>query len=262
MTTTLENTHPKISCIYVNYRSAALLRESLHSLVLCEPEGLYEVIMVNNDISEKEDLQELQQEFPQVTVLISENKGFGAGANKGALEARGDLLFFVNPDTRWNDPFFSWAEKQFLEDAYLGALGIKVCLPSGEEEPASWGEALRLRTLVGSRQKRLDWVSGAAVFVSREAFFSVGGFDERFFLYFEDMDLCVRLGQSGYDIQRSSHHSLTHYSGKSHSSRKLQKKFYDDSLYAYVQKHWPSVPAALFCLVHPLYRYFSPYGRS
>lgn len=261
MQTTSENSKPEISCIYVNYRSAKYLERSLESLFLSEKETPFEVIIVNNDQNEKKKIEELGEKYQARILEAFHNPGFGAAVNLGAEQSRGNLLFCINPDTEWKESFFPAILEQFKERQDIGVIGIQLISPIGTPE------SKEVNTILGSRglpwsSSVLHWVSGGALFIPKTLFREVGGFDERFFMYFEDMDLCVRVQKAGHCVLFDKAHAIIHLGGKSHITKKSQKEVYDRSLYLYSKKHWPLAISFIFRILHPFYRFLFPYGRK
>lgn len=244
MQTTSKTSKPEITCIYVNYHSVTLLERSLESLAGFESDTLYEVIIVNNDQQEEAEIRRIGEKFSATVLPYTQNVGFGVAVNRGATQASGSILFFVNPDTQWTEAFFQYVVSTFQNIKNLGALGIELVSPSGKKE------------------KETEWLSGGALFIPQKVFTELGGFDERFFMYFEDKDLCLRLQQAGYQIIRDNTHTLVHFRGRSHVSKKSQKRIYDQSLYKFTKKHWPWWKYGIFRILHPFYRFLFPYGRS
>ena len=239
-------TDPRLSLVFVNFRSVERLTLALESLFDKEKERLYEVIVVNNDRLEESPLERLKI-LHSFTLLSAENDGFGAGANCGARVARGDILGFLNPDVIWQDPFLGRVATA-LAKAPQSIVGIPLVNQHGKIDPWSAGRAPGLLELCKSNllprrahsdlaSADLDWVSGAALFVSREVFQKVGGFDEAFFLYFEDVDFCVRAKKIGVTITRDEQSRLFHHGGTSFATRAQQKEHFRRSQQLYFKKH-------------------------
>lgn len=268
MPTTIENFKPEISCIYVNYRSASLLESSLRSLLEHETRVPFEVIVVNNDRNEKKEIDELCKQYGAECIEAFQNPGFGSSINTGAAKARGEILFFINPDTQWKNPFFPIVLDTLHTNTNIGALGIQLVSLEGVPESTKAGRAfsLAITTFVPGAGTGTPfssaWVSGGAMFIPKHIFQEVGGFDERFFMYFEDMDLCLRLQKQGYEIVFQDDCQIIHLGGKSHITKASQKQIYDRSLYLYTQKHWSPFTHFLFRVLHPFYRLTFPYGRK
>ena len=241
---------PMVSIITVTHNGADYTVASLNSL---RKRGLprdAEVIVVDNGSSPPES-QQLESELPWCRhVRLSENKGFGSANNAGATQATGEYLFFVN-----NDTLFSGDVVTPLAEALIREPGIGIVAPSLLNEDGtfqiSFGrfpsiinerrtrrEALRLRTkgILPTRAPRPDWVTGAALMIRRDLFRKVGGFDEGYFMYFEDVDLCKRVRLDGSGILYREDLTLTHLGGKSYVKgspvmeleyRRSQLRFYD-----------------------------------
>jgi GT2 family glycosyltransferase len=240
----------KLSVIIVNYQSEQYLRKCLESLFACDWGINFEIIVVNND--KKERLTEIKNKFPFVTLInSSRNNGFGAACNLGVKHSQGDLLFFLNPDTEIIDslrPIINLFEK----NPEIGVVGPKLLGENGEVQAWSAGVEISLGDLIRnnlgfSRSKKIwessvvretAWISGAALFVSRENFFKVGGFDENFFMYFEDNDFCRRIKKSGKKLLYFPKAVVLHRGGKSLQDPQKQKTYFFASQDYYFQKRF------------------------
>ena len=248
------NASPCISLVFVNYRSAQYLEAALQSLFSFEREAdFFEVIVVNNDVSEGPTLQKLRQTFGFLLVESSDNIGFGGGSNLGARQARGKIIGFVNPDVLWIGTRLRGIAEIFDEERNIGILGM--ALLDADRRPERWsaGKEPSLASLLCNNIFPLkqalwqkeglsfpDWVSGGALFVRAALFSEIGGFDERFFLYFEDVDLCAEARKRGFLVAHHSAFSLIHLGGKSSVSPSLQKKYFYESQKKYFEKHRPA----------------------
>lgn len=247
------NAEPAISLVFVNYRSARYLAAALESLFSFEREtATFEIIVVNNDPSESAALLALKQRLPFFLIESDENSGFSRGSNLAAGHAHGSILGFINPDTLWTGAHLRKIAAFFDEDIRSGVLGMMLLDTNKMPEPWSIGEepnlaALFLNNLFPSRrafpsgQKLLfpDWVSGGALFIRKKLFSEIGGFDERFFLYFEDIDLCKEVRRRGFLVACRTDLPLVHLGGKSQKSECLQKKHFFLSQREYFRKHRP-----------------------
>ncbi|HSN00193.1 MAG TPA: glycosyltransferase family 2 protein [Rudaea sp.] len=159
------------------------------------------------------------------------NLGFGAGCNRGAALARGDVLFFLNPDCRIEADTIARL-RGFLQPR-IGLLGAAIVGSAGNPEPASRRRDPLLRraamSMIGlggvnvaedaTQVQPADIVSGAAMMLPRAAFERVGGFDEGYFLHCEDMDLCRRLRDAGMDVACANAVRIAHAKGTSSRAR-------------------------------------------
>lgn len=250
------NTPPFFTLVFVNYQSADHLREALFHLYQKEGDSsLYEVIVVNNDHRERGLMTELEREFPALRIVESpKNAGFGSGNNLGAKVARGTVLGFLNPDLVWKEMILSEMQKRFVAEETLGVAGPTLLTEAGSPEPWSGGldptlfqilknnlgflRGKEMASKGGQAQEARDWVSGAALFIRHSLFRKLAGFDERFFLYFEDVDLCRRTRAIGFRVQCLLGLSVFHKSGKSQTSLEEQKKHFYRSQALYFQKHF------------------------
>lgn len=243
-------TSPYISLIFVNYQSALSLSLALKSLFSLERDRtLFEVVVVNNDALESRVLQEMSRLLPFRLIENDANHGFGQGANKAVSAATGTIVGFLNPDTLWQEASLSQLKDFFLNQTAPTLLGFRLLDADGEEEAWSAGQSPWLGSLLWnntlqkfiprqpSYDEPLDWVSGCGLFLPKSTFLSVGGFDEKFFLYFEDVDLCVRAKKHGAVVVRDPRFTLMHRGGKSFSTRSSQKKNFYISQKVFFKKH-------------------------
>lgn len=232
----------------VAFRSGSELFECLHSLSLAFAGIRYEVIVVYND---KESRRAEIQGFPEIVEVRSKgNIGFGAASNRGAKKASAKAIIFLNPDTRILSGDISEGVSYYLKRGY-SAVGFG--LLEKKLQPQAWSAGyatnffdialnnlflpLSRRVWKSRRSRTVGWVSAAAFLVARDTFLQIGGFDERFFLYFEDMDLCVRLRKRYGDILFIPSVRVAHVGGASFRDRAEQKKQYGDSQLKYFEKN-------------------------
>lgn len=198
----------------------------------------YEVIVVDNASSD-ESVSMLRSDFPDAILLESdENIGFGRGCNKGFEIARGAFVLLLNPDTLVVDHAIDALLHDIKNHPETGVIGSRQVNELGQFRRDGGGAfptlgnvawnylflgyllparfAPEAHFLVGDPQGRLDvdWVSGAAMLVRRNA---AGDqlFDESFFMYGEDMDICDRIRNDGWEIAYTGAATITHYLGKS-----------------------------------------------
>jgi hypothetical protein len=196
-----------------------------------------EVIVVDN-ASPDGTAALVRERFPGVRLLALErNAGFGVAANAGARVATGDLLFFLNPDTEVSQGALPRIALALESHPDAAAFGFRQVDAEGQLQ-LSLGRTRGFATELARRnvQRRPDrgsprlaaaldkllssplpvpWVSGATLLLRRADFERIGGFDERFFLYFEDIDLCLRLRARGGRIYYDPTVTLVHHRGRS-----------------------------------------------
>lgn len=199
-----------ISALIVNHNGGPILLQTLDRIARLGP-IVSEVIVADNG-STDDSREPIKKRHPEVLLLeLGRNLGFGAANNRAAAFARGDQLLLVNSDA-WPVP--GALEKLAAAMAKNPRLGLACPLlfyPDGKPQfhwaptTSLFGEAvqkLRNRHEKSPLVHKLRWPGGfytaACVLVRKTAFEEVGGFDERFFLYFEDVDLCLRLRRAGW----------------------------------------------------------------
>jgi GT2 family glycosyltransferase len=151
-------------------------------------------------------------------------------------------LLFLNPDTII-EPAVLDILGLSLEKPQLGIVAPQLTDEFGQEEKFAAGYFPTLGRLISRKIARsakttaVDWVSGAALAIKRELFLRLDGFDERFFMYYEDIDLCLRAKQAGYTAELAPV-NIIHMRGQSLSSNSLRKKYYYHSQFLYFKKHF------------------------
>ncbi len=256
---------PKLSLVLVNYRSAVLLERALGSIRRLDKIGeTCEIIVVNNDVSENKQVQALSNRFHFQVATLHENNGFGSAANIGAGKTCGDIIGFINPDAEAVTGSLEGLARFFQVHPEVGIVGGSLTSEKGFSEAWSTGKGITLFRLLlnkgffflgrkyweSDRPVSVGWVSGGALFIRKELFTSLSGFDERFFLYFEDMDLCIRARQEGFRTVFFPKLVFLHRGGASlGSDTKERKRMYYESQDLYFQKHRSWVEGKLVCLL-------------
>jgi N-acetylglucosaminyl-diphospho-decaprenol L-rhamnosyltransferase len=214
---------PDVSVIYVNWNCADEIEESIKSLREKTVNCSYEIVVVDND--SPLGIGSLVND-PGLRLIVSDkNSGFGAGCNIGAAAAEGRFLLFLNPDTRLLNNVLGELTC-FLEGhpeaGIVGALvedsDGTILFDGGRSLPSLLNEFLQHSTLCfrfpkgrwTSKPYISDWdhlstrevgsVIGACMMMKSERFRAMGGFDEAFFLYCEEVDLCYRMHQAGSGV--------------------------------------------------------------
>jgi GT2 family glycosyltransferase len=214
----------KVNGIVVNFRTADLTIRAVESLLL---DGVDEVIVVENGSGDEsvEELSSWTEGRTRVTVVVSsENLGFGQGVNLGVRSATGELLLLLNSDAVIQRGGTSALTSVLAVEPAVVAVAPEVVDERGRAQVDAHGVFPSLRALALRTNRRPpatdrpDWVSGVAMLIRRDAFDAVGGFDSRFFMYFEDVDLCRRLRERGGDIRRSAAATVIHAHRQSRTS--------------------------------------------
>lgn len=173
---------------------------------------------------------------------LTGNPGFGAACNRAASRCRSEWILFLNPDCRVGGEGLRELLAQARTIPRLGALGPGLVGPEGSVGRShgvdlhSWRRLLdRPRFPRGTIE--VDWVAGTCLLVRRSAFDAVGGFDERFFLYCEDADLCRRLRARGYRVAVTSGVTAEHRGGISFPDQVQRRTVYQQGRQTYMRKH-------------------------
>jgi GT2 family glycosyltransferase len=197
----------RASIVVVNWNAGAALGGCLASLAAERAAGA-ELILVDNASTDGSTVV-ARREHPDLRVVeTGGNLGFGGGANRGAAAARGEIVVFLNPDARALPGAIATLVDTLLGVPGAGIAGGGLVDGRGRWAPASARFApvphLLLDTTVGRLGTRLwrmpravDWVYGTFMAVRRDLFRQLGGFDARYFMYGEDLDLCYRAGRLG-----------------------------------------------------------------
>jgi N-acetylglucosaminyl-diphospho-decaprenol L-rhamnosyltransferase len=242
----------KLSFIIVNYQSEKYLVKCLSSIKEKVLSVDYEIIVVNNDL-EVQLPNDLGARLLSEIRLINTGKniGFGAGCNVGAKISQGEILCFLNPDTEIIKNNISDILDKFNQDKNVGVIGPRLIDEAGKtQEWIAGKEVTILSTVLNNlgykRDKKIwesdvsvecAWISGAASFIRKEIFQKLGGFDEKFFMYFEDINLCKRARQLDYKVLYYPGFIIKHFSGKSFLDKKEQKRYYRKSQRIYFGKY-------------------------
>jgi 2-polyprenyl-3-methyl-5-hydroxy-6-metoxy-1,4-benzoquinol methylase/glycosyltransferase involved in cell wall biosynthesis len=187
-----------VSAVVINYEGGPHLLGCLESLL--GDSVPVQAIVVDNG-SEDGSTAAAVERFPEVEVVRPPvNLGFAGGANAGARSARGDLLLFLNPDVRLADGCLEALVAE-LEDPSVGVVSPAIALEaSGELEYGSTIDVLGYPAGIRTSAAPL-YVSGCALMTEAELFRAMGGFDDRYFMFVEDVDYCWRILLAGHDIR-------------------------------------------------------------
>lgn len=221
-----------LSAIIINYNGGELLKRTLSSLeaeLASLSEGA-EIIVVDN-ASTDDSLSLISKDFPQIRIIcLPENSGFAKAANHGAKVSFGQYLLFLNNDIEIKPGSLSQLVTFLTAHSDYALVAPAVFNPDGSFQ-LSFGFDLNLfsefflkylaqayyalvyRFCPSKMPRDIDWASGVALLIRRPAFFEIGGFDERYFLYIEDADLGLRLRRAGYKIRYLPEAKIVHHRG-------------------------------------------------
>lgn len=233
------NQKPVVSIIFVNYNSTGFLKRALVSLERSEPDLNKEVIVVDNCSRNREAVKDLCRSYHCRLVLLKKNRGYGAGANRGFYYSGGDFVAVVNPDIEFTPQSLSTLISFMKDNPRVGVVAPQLLYPDKTPQPSS-RRLPKLRYIFAGRRSPLlrifpqyapareflytdvfhqgqpvevEAVIGTVMLFRRTAFNSVGGFDEGYFMFAEDLDICQRLREKGWHVYLTPGVKITHYYG-------------------------------------------------
>ncbi len=259
----------KFSVVTVNYDSWPYTLRCINSLYGTGYKD-FEVVVVDND------QERVPPEIPQPVHLIRnpENVGFARACNQGVFASDGEYVVFINPDTLVEKDFFESLERFFDENPRAGVAGPRIVDAEGNLQLTARKEvsfvsgflgrtslltrlfpkSLLVRRLFPAAEMltgptTVDWVSGACMLARRRTLKKIGSMDERFFMYFEDADLCRRAWEAGWLVYYLPQVEVLHYSGASSGNRSRAIWDLHKSAFLYHRKHGPHGPLGLYSLL-------------
>jgi N-acetylglucosaminyl-diphospho-decaprenol L-rhamnosyltransferase len=249
-----------VSCVVVNFRQTEHTKRLLRQLDRCEAirTGGAEIVLVDNDTDMKP-LHNWASRRPGVALhSFGRNRGFARAVNAGFRHSKGEWLLLLNPDISVSDEFLdkaiATAQKRLEADPDVGIIGFSLRHADGTPQ-ASTGPFPTLRNvmmgLVKPRSRRrcrhtpqetveVPWATGCCLLVRRLCWEELGGCDEEFFLYYEDVDLCRRARAAGWTVWHESEPQVMHYHPlHSRAVAPPLRLITRHALLTYAGKHWP-----------------------
>jgi len=265
----------ELSIVIISFNTEKLLKNCLDSILKNTANLRYEIIVVDNaslDASVQV-VEKLQKRFKNIKLIKNkENLGFSGANNLGIKVAKGKFILLLNSDTIIHDnllfEMIGWMQKNpkagivscnlknkdgslqgtggyfptlsrvfswmfFLDDIPFLDYIIKPFHPMHEKSPIYRGNHFY------RKERQLDWVTGAFMLIRKEVFEDVGYFDEDYFMYTEEVDLCFRAKKAGWEIWYLPNWSITHFGGAS-SSREFPIISEYKSVKLFYKKHFPA----------------------
>jgi GT2 family glycosyltransferase len=267
----------QIAAVVVNFNAGEELREALQSIRAEAAGSEWEAVVVDNASSDGS-ASIATEFAPRIRLLCNgENVGFGRAVNQGVRATSAPAVLIMNPDCRLLPGSLTTMRAELDAHRQCAVVGPRVLDPDGAVQGSVrgdpdmltglFGRTSRLRRLLpwlpvstrnvrpgavdepegttssrsdrpGARSTTADWVSGACMLIRREAFESVGGFDERYFLYWEDADLCRRLRARGYHVRYVPGADVVHHVGRSSRTARADSiRAFHASAYRYYATH-------------------------
>jgi len=182
----------------------------------------------------------LRERFPDVQLIRNDtNPGFSTACNQGMQASDSRLVLFLNPDTEVRPGALAAMAQSMARDKRLAVLGPQLFYPDGTSQSSRrrfptfatallestpleqwfpenrWARRYRMADVPDDKDQSVDWLVGACLLIRRDALESIGGFDEEFFMYSEEMDLCRRLRSAGWEVSYTSSAQVIHHEGQS-----------------------------------------------
>lgn len=260
-----------ISIILVNYNGTSFLNECLSSIEQFTGIFAVEVIIVDN-FSTDNSTKNIKDNFPSSILFCSQvNLGFGKANNLAAKHSHGKHLLFLNTDTILTENMPQILSDYLTQNQDVGVISPRITFRDGSYQ-LSCGKLPNLaielldKIRYGLDQKwhhifenlynkqhstiqEMGWLTGACLMMRRDVFEQLGGFDESFFMYFEDKDICKRVHEAGWKVVYYPKTSLIHLLGGSSANiKKSVNTYYRDSQLYYYQKHLGKLQTAMLKL--------------
>jgi len=255
-----------LSVIIVNYNVKEYLQNLLYSLEKSAAGIQYEVIIVDN-ASDDGSVELIKEKFSSVKLIANEkNLGFGKANNIGLALSKGEFILLINPDTIIQEDTLTKMFSFLESNNQIGLAGCKILNPDGTLQlacrrsfPGPWTSFCKVTGLSNlfpnnrffarynltyldeNKSYEVDAISGSFMMMRREVYEKVGGFDEQFFMYGEDLDLCFRVQKAGFKNFYVHNTQIIHYKGESTRRSNLDETnvFYN-AMHLFVKKHLSS----------------------
>lgn len=264
---------PEIAVVIVSYNTRELLLECLASVIESARQIPAEIITVDND-SKDGSAEAVRELYPDVKIIANRvNLGFGAACNQAIKASRAPFILLLNSDARVTTESLRILYNSVALNEGCGASGCRLVDDKGCKTVNTrnfltpFNQALELTGItkyIGSRHLSrtyhpgaaskpadcsVDWIDGACLMLKREALDQIGLFDEQFFMYSEDEDLCMRLRKRGWSICYSDEATAVHYGGRSSVKNRceLLRQFYFSQM-LFLYKHRSQVSVLLFAV--------------
>jgi GT2 family glycosyltransferase len=250
-----------LAVIVVSANSGSWLRACLSSVLARAGGAALELVVVDSGCTD-ETAAVVRDEFPDVELLTVENRGFAYGNNRAFLATRAPYVLFLNPDTEIVDGTLGELLAELERRPEVGLAGVRQISADGALWPsirrfpspartlfealgsehlplrASWLGERELDPAAYDRATPCDWTSGSFMLARREAILGAGLMDERFFIYCEEPDLCLRIKRAGWGVWHLPTLTIVHHAGRSG----FAPRFVAQDAFArrqYMQKHYP-----------------------
>jgi len=253
----------QLSVVIVNYNVRVFLENALTSVIKAMEKIDGEVFVVDN-ASDDGSVEMVRQKFPRVKLIVNDrNLGFAAANNRALEKCRSDFVLLLNPDTLVQEDTIQVMIKYLNDHPEAGMAGCKILNPDGSLEPAcrrsfptpwvaftkiaglsalfphsKWFGKYNLTYLDPDQTYPVEAISGSFMMVRRAVYDQVGGLDEQFFMYGEDLDWCYRIREAGWNIAYVHGTQIIHYKGESTRRSNIDEvRLFYEAMRVFVRKH-------------------------
>lgn len=248
-----------VSIIFVYHNTPKEITNAVRSIKKAVGKYSYQIIVVDNDSPKKIPRQLLN--ISGLKYLQRENIGYGRALNEGAKIAEGGYLLLANPDLIFEKDSISSMIGKMESDPSIGMIGPqlldknKKILKVGSDIPLLPGTIFSFSVLNKlfpnnlyskkyflldfdrKKEREIPAIAGACMLVRKDVFNKVKGFDKRFFMYFEEADMCYRISKAGYRVLYYPLAKVIHLVGKSSNDKKWIEKTFERSRYEFLKKY-------------------------
>ncbi len=242
-----------VAIVIVSYNVRELLRACLRRL---PADATAPQIIVVDNASTDGSAAMVREEFASIQLIANaENRGFAAACNQGIRATTEDLVLLLNPDTLPEANELQKLVRTMIGQPAIGACGPRILNPDGTLQRScrrfptlgvmmraelGWQGPYRMSNWAHDTTREVDQLMGACLLLRRAALEQVGLLDERFFLYFEEVDLCWRLKRAGWGVLFVSEATVVHLGGQSSAADRLAAlRHRYRSLFDFYRKHFP-----------------------
>jgi N-acetylglucosaminyl-diphospho-decaprenol L-rhamnosyltransferase len=250
----------ELSVVVVNTNAGEDVRTCIASVHESAGEVAFQVVVSDNGSTDGS-VEAIESAFPDTLVIRNgRNLGFPVAANRGMAATHSEFVLLINPDADVSAGTLEGFLKVARDHPRAGAIGALTrnldgsIYPSARRIPSPWlglahtilapfwptnpwTRRYRMADWDRRTEREVDWVSGSSVLLRRAALDEVGLFDEAYFMYVEDMDLCTRMRKAGWEVWFSPQLEITHIGGTVTKGQRRMTLEHSKSIYVFFTKH-------------------------
>ncbi len=258
----------KVSIIFVYYNTPNEIINAVKSVKNAVGNYSYEILIINNNSPIGLPFKKLIKHKTKI-IENSKNSGYGAALNQGAKIAQGKYLVLSNSDLIFQKEAISFMIQKVEKDSKIGIIGpqflnskkeiSKVCsdipfLPQAIFPLSSlnnlfpqnkYSKNYHLDGFTGENEVEVPAICGACMLIKKATFIKISGFDERFFMYFEEADICYRIFKAGFKVLYFPSAKVIHFIGKSSDDKIWIRKTFEKSRYEFFKKYHGKIAGTL-----------------